>query len=726
MILSIPLADGVSKGDAAPPRWTLVLAGLLAIATAWTGFHPVLEADAFFQMQLGRAVLEHGGRLVPEPSAISAFTEPCLAFEWLWGVLLLGVLHSLGPAGLTWLTVALAFAAVGAVYLMLKSTGLSRHPVGLVLLTAISAVAISSRVKARPQVLFMLLLPALLWLIGRYLEPPATGADSNPAPRRWLPATLLCIGVVIWAQLHGSFILVPVIFGALVLQDHIDHGFDRDRLRSDAIVFVGLLLAMLSSAAGLDLLGYILAHGGGDAVAHIREMAPVDFKSFSPFEHGHHLALFLVWGLGLCGLTRGGTVRLGEILLFLLGIALLSRTARFAAAATLLTLPLASVGVRNLAELFTQPVHLRLRPFVLGLTVIGSLLLLGHSARTQARTRGPLGVAGWTGGAHPRTALRILDPGAGQPARQILTDYVAGPPLAFWSQGRIRHYVDGRTPQYFDDTDFAVQRELFRKEGPLLRGIARYSPSAAVVRRRGSCVGFAAHWDLVAIDARYSTFMPPGGEGRRSVDVTLRGIAPCGERFLAGDACQDGGVSTLESLDRIDAISEPSLAAYVRAAFELTCRGNPSPALALPVDAASWGHRIALRRLQATAAVVAGQASRARALIDDALQEGDAGVVQSLPAPFPELLGGEFAREALEQSIAIMDDDAPANLRVTLARLCVEQGDLECARFHGLRAATHGAAGVAPVLQQLAERHPRAQVRSDAAEWLRVLSTPRP
>jgi len=726
VVLFDALRDVVSPYDAVPPRWAFVLAGVIAGATAWTGFHPVYETDAFFQMQLGRAVLEHGARLVPEPSAISAFTEPCLAFEWLWGVLLLGALRLLGPAGLTVLTMTLAFAAVSAVYAMLRSTGLGRYPVGLVLLTAVGAVAIASRVKARPQILFMVLLPSLIWLIARYLNPGASAATTGLPPRRWVPAVALCIGVVGWAQLHGSFILVPAIFAALVLQDHIDRGFDRDRLRTDALVLVGLLLAMLTSAAGLDLVNYVLAHGGGDAVAHIREMAPLDFRSLSPFENGHQLALFVAWGLGLCGLTRDGTVRVGEILLGLLGIFLLSRAGRFVAAATILTLPLASVGVRNIAELCAKPVHLRLRPGVLGVTVVGSLLLLGASARTQAITRGPIGAAGWTGGAHPRAALRLLDPGPGNPRREILTDYRSGPALAFWSHGRIRHYVDGRTPQYFDDADYAVEREILSSEGPLLRGIARYRPSAAVVRREGSCIGFAAHWDLVAVDSMYSTFMPPAGGDRRASDETLRGIAPCGQVFLAPDACADGGAHTLESLDRIEELSEPALVAYLRSAFELKCRGNPRPSLELPADAASWGHRIALRRLQATAAVTAGQRGRARALIDDALQEGDAGVVQSLPSSFPEVLGESFAREALEESIAIMDDDAPAELRVTLARLCAAEGDLECARFHGLRAATHAAPGVAPVLQVLAEKHPRAQVRNDAAEWLKTLSTPIP
>jgi hypothetical protein len=726
VIASEPVGEGARQDDAAAPRWALALVGVIAMATAWTGFHPVYEMDPFFQMQLGRAVLEHGSRLVPEPSAISAFTDPCLAFEWLWGVLLLAVVSTVGPAGLTLLTIALAFAAVGAVYVLLSSGALARHPVSLVLLTAVGAVAISSRVKARPQILFMLLLPALLWLIARYLEPPAGATAPNSPPRRASPAIALCVGVVAWAQLHGSFILVPAIFAALVLQDHIDRGFDRDRLRADALVMIGLLLAMLTSAAGLDLVSYVLSHGGGDAVAHIREMAPVDFRSFSPFAHGHHLALFIAWGLGLCGLTRGGRIRVGEILLSLLGIVLLSRAGRFAAAATLLTLPLASIGLQNLADFCTQPVHRKLRPVVLGATLIGSLLLLGISARTQANTRGPLGVTGWTGGAYPRAALRLLDPGPGNPPREILTDYRSGPALAFWSHGRIRHYVDGRTPQYFDDTDYAVQREIFQSEGPLLRGIVRYAPSAAVVRRQGPCIGFAAHWDLVAVDAMYSTFMPPDGKDRRASATTLRGIAPCGQRFLAPDACVDGGVDTLESLKRIDALSEPALAAYAHAAFELECRANPIAALALPVDAASWGHRVALRRLQAAAAVTARQPIRARALIEDALQEGDAGIVQSLPSSFPEVLGLPFASWALEESITIMDDDAPADLRVKLARLCVERGDLECARFHGLRAATHGAPGIAPVLRVLAEQHPRAQVRNDAAQWLKALPTTTP
>lgn len=716
-----------SPAQSAFERIPLTAAVGLSLATALCGFHPVYEVDAFFQMQLARAVLEHGSRLVPEPSAIAAFSEPCLAFEWLWGVLLLGLLKLVGPEGLTGLTVLLAAAAVWAVYGLLR-TRLAAYPVALSLLLGLSSVAIASRVKARPQVLFMVLLPGVIWLAQRLVAcaPPWSGSerDAGAARRRWMvQGAALLLGVTLWAQLHASFVLVPGIYFALALQRHLDEGFERARLRADALVLLGLLLALTTSAAGLSLVPYLLAHGGGDAAAHVTEMAPTDFALLSPFDNSEQAALFLVWGLALAGCVRGGRVQVGPILLALCGLVLLSRAQRFVAAATLLALPLASAGAENLCSLWGPAARTRLRAPVLCAGLSLCLWGLAGSARMQARSRGPLLHAGFTAGAHPIAALKVLDPGPGRAGnkgrREILTDYRAGPALSFWSEGRVRHYVDGRTPQYFDDADYAVQRELFGSETALLRGLARYQPSAAVVRREGACAAFVRHWDLVAIDPLYSTFMPRARAA--SEPPTLVGVTACGEQYVTGEACAEAPDVVEMSLRAIARAAEPAFVAYLRAARVLRCQGDPAPALALHDDAASWGHRIALRRLQAQAAVMAGDAPLARARIEAALDEGDVGVVQLMQPGFERVVGAAFARDALTQALSVMDDGAPPALRVQLAALCASEGDLECARFQGLRAAARGELHVIPVLRLLSIKHPREQVRRDAEAWLRVL-----
>ena len=51
---------------------------------AW---RPIDEADLFYHLSLGRAVLAAHARIVPEPTAFRDFSEPAVASEWLWSVL---------------------------------------------------------------------------------------------------------------------------------------------------------------------------------------------------------------------------------------------------------------------------------------------------------------------------------------------------------------------------------------------------------------------------------------------------------------------------------------------------------------------------------------------------------------------------------------------------------------------------------------------------------------
>ena len=78
-------------------------------------------------------------------------------------------------------------------------------------------------------------------------------------------------------------------------------------------------------------------------------------------------------------------------------------------------------------------------------------------------------------------------------------------------------------------------------------------------------------------------------------------------------------------------------------------------------------------------------------------------------------------RSLLEALLTALDDLAPPALRAQLAAHCAADGDAECARFQGLRAAARGVAGAVSPLCWLTAHHPDARVRDDARAWLATL-----
>src|SRR5690349_22868772 len=82
-----------------------------ALLGALLGWHAPDEADLFWHLTLGRAVLRAGSRVVPEPYALGSIGEPRAVPEWLWGVLTYGVEQLGGFPALTALTMTLGAAA---------------------------------------------------------------------------------------------------------------------------------------------------------------------------------------------------------------------------------------------------------------------------------------------------------------------------------------------------------------------------------------------------------------------------------------------------------------------------------------------------------------------------------------------------------------------------------------------------------------------------------------
>lgn len=684
----------------------------LGTCSAAVTVHPVHESDPFWQMTLGRAVLASGARTFPEPVAFSEFTNPAVVPEWLWAVSTY-VLHQLwGWPALAFLLGFAAMAAALAVWKLARAYAGDAPTAAIALVALLGLVLVSSRMRLRPQAAFMVLLPLFVLFAHRY---------EQASERARIRAGVALVALeVLWAQLHGSFVLGPAILG-LVIAPRLWAERTQAAWRCHAVVLLGVTAALFTSAHGLETIGYVLAHSGGDAALHMQDMRPPSWASLDPTASPYAAAYLSLWALALAGAITDRRIDLGGLGLALLGVALLATASRFFAAAGLLAIPLAARGVSALSAAYARRT-VRLPAFVAVCTAAGLFVWAGW---ITGHLYGPLGRTGLAIHAHPRAATAFL---ANAPdGARVLSSMSASGPLGYWLEGHVRTYLDARTPLYFDDTDFGVARELFAHADALERGIAHFEPWAVVVERDTTACRSMEDlddegWVPVVIEARFTTFIPSDRAGESGA-LALEALAPCGAAYLAANACREDGTAFGRDLVRLTSLADGAFAAYLAAEHALGCRGEPEiAARLLPPRDEAFSFEQAHVNLAGRLALARGDFPRALALLGPRARAGDVQALNALGAAMPARTGAPAFRGVLEDAMSAWGDTAPPELRSNLALLCTTLEDAECARFHGLRAAARGMHRVVPVLQWLTENHPDERTRRDATRWIETLT----
>jgi hypothetical protein len=295
----------------------------------------------------------------------------------------------------------------------------------------------------------------------------------------------------------------------------------------------------------------------------------------------------------------------------------------------------------------------------------------------------------------------------------VLTDYSASAALGFSADGRLRTFVDGRTPLYFDDTDFAVEREMLRDARAFETGVARFGVRAAVVRRDSrACQQLAEHWQVALVEPLYTTFVATGAMR------PLADLRPCGTRFIASTACNSAQLGAEIAFVRGQGARE--FADYLAIERAVRC--------AMPLAAAestlarlepnARPYLVSFRRTQVELALQQGRFQTATDLWLRMLPD-DLGSVGLLQSPGAGALPLRFAQRILERYVDVARDDADLAARTALAEICLREGDFACVRFEATRAAVRGRPSHA--LTWLADHHPQERVRRDARRWLEVL-----
>jgi len=700
-----PLQDRPSGEDAgaqASTRRLFLRLWTLVLAVAWGGLslHPDYGSDAFFHWMLGREVWRTHARVVTERWALPGFHERCAVPEWLWDVGAWLVERAFGAPGIAGLVFALAGLAAWACSRLAAARG---HEVTVVVLvTASISPLVLARIQDRPETVVMVIVPCVL-MLAEHLARATSRRERVPRVAQLLALVLL------WAQVHPSFILAPILVG-LVAGDRL--------VRADHELALALLVGLggvsLTSAQGADVYAYTWKHAASYAVTHVAEWEPPTWDMLDPARNLHLPLYAALWIASLAGVARGRRVSGRALALALFGLLLVVRGRRNLGLGAELLVPFAADGL----DAFFAGTSPRMGRAATFASLAFSVVVFARLAGALDVEVGPLGTIESADALFPVRGAAFL---RGMPAgTRVLTTYEVGAPLAYWLDGHARTSLDARTVLYFDDPEYAAARASWEDAGALDRTLHMYALETAVVDRANPvCALLAARadWEPVVVEANQTTFV------RKAV---YRGagaghLAPCGDDRFTTDACDDGGAALQRELEVLAGdpfVDDMRVEARIRCGHD-TLDADVLVAM-LPPRSRAAGFLAERDGALAWILAHAGRLDEAVGLVAPYVAEGDVGAASRIATVLAER-GDPRLAPMLRQLIAVHDDASPPWVFALLANGCAREGKLDCAATYGIFAAAKGEGSAALALCAVSTKHADPVTRAEATRWFEVL-----
>jgi hypothetical protein len=201
-----------------PRLWAFLAVGLPVLAALIANLPSV---DLTYHLRAGAGILAGGGIPTVDTWTFTAAGTPWTDQQWGAQVILAGVYQLAGWTGLVVLRAALIGIVFGCLFTIGWRRGLGMRRAAWLTLAAflVSAVALG----LRPQLIGMALFAIVLLLV----------TDRRAHPGRLWAIPLL---VLLWANIHGSFFLGPLVLGLAWLEDLHDHAPAPHRLLLIAVV----------------------------------------------------------------------------------------------------------------------------------------------------------------------------------------------------------------------------------------------------------------------------------------------------------------------------------------------------------------------------------------------------------------------------------------------------------------------------------------------------------
>ncbi|MEJ0066707.1 MAG: hypothetical protein WDM85_15880 [Caulobacteraceae bacterium] len=434
-----PLRESLERTRA---RFLLIWVVPILLAAGLSFAAPILnDGDTFWHLGAGRWIIAHLAVPATDPFSFTFVGRPWVAHEWLSEVIMAGAYQAGG-----WGALMLLFGAAMGLTALAMGAFLLRW---LGMLPALMAVVlglacVAPGMLARPH---LLVLPLLAFWAVALLK----AREEKRAPPIWL-----ALGMMLWANLHSSFVVGYGLAAALGLEALLDtKNWTRRGLFGWAGFLALSLLATLATPHGIDGLTFPLKVLNMKTLPVITEWQSPDFLKPSPLELALLAGLFAAFWRGV----RMSAVR-AAILLGLVHMSLQHLRQEIL---------LGVIGPLLLAEPFGRalgrpdaawtPWRMPLAQSLLGGGLLAALIV-GRLVAPQVRVDGPTA---------PITALAHVPPALRR--QPVLNYYDFGGYLIF--EG-VQPYIDGRADMYGDA--FVADDDQIQRANPAAmdRAISHY------------------------------------------------------------------------------------------------------------------------------------------------------------------------------------------------------------------------------------------------------------
>ena len=417
MLTGEPTARTTTLARPRPSPWPVLAATATAVVLLVVAAQPLLDVDLYWHLLVGEDIL--GGVPVREAGRGWSFApvpDTWVSTQWLSEVLLTLWYRVLGWNGLLlWRLLSTAAVLAG---LWWATTRAPRPVRSAWAPYTIAALLLVAAAQERSQQVTYVLAPLLGLVLVRALR-------DGRLPRWWVVVPV----VVVWANLHGGWVLAAITLGLAALGRVVDHGV-RDRSARSAA-----LLAVLAYACGaLTPLGWSNLWSPltfSRAAASIVEWQRV--TPFHPF-----MVPMLVLLVVLVALWARGPVRppRSELVVVALLVLLAMVAWRNVTPVTLMLAPMLAFRIGDSLTGPDRPVTPLLGRAAVGIVAAGAAV-----AVVAALTTPPL---------PDDLPVRLVDRIASLPGDQrVVNDYnKAGAVLWFGGPPRVRVAIDGRTDRH--------------------------------------------------------------------------------------------------------------------------------------------------------------------------------------------------------------------------------------------------------------------------------------
>jgi hypothetical protein len=396
------------------------------------------DSDTLWQIRTGGWILEHRAIPATDPFSFTARGRPWFAHEWLAEVLMAAAYRTGGMQGVMALAACATGLTAGVLLHHLRRFLPNLHAI-TALIVALGCAAPS--MLARPHLIAW---PCLaLWCGG------LVTARANRAA----PSLLLLPVMVLWVNLHGSFMLGLLLAGAFLVEALFDPGIRRRRVFIDwgGFVLAACAVALLNPEFFAGVL-FPIRLVGMTSLGWIGEWAPPDFSRLQPVE----IVILGCLALGFTGKVVVPPVRLLLLIGLVHGALAHARNQQLLGMVGVLILA-APLGASLGRGHGTGPVW---RWLPVGGALIAAVALAVHLAL-------PLSVAR-TGAAF---AVMLDTVPASLRAQPVLNEYGLGGQLIF---NGVRPFIDSRADLYGDAFLARYHRLISPDPAELRRTLAEY------------------------------------------------------------------------------------------------------------------------------------------------------------------------------------------------------------------------------------------------------------